>query len=220
MNALAAGSNYQALVCVFLAGGNDGHNTVIPIATAQQNYSLYQTGRQDLALAQNTLLPIAVGSDTYGLHPQMPEIQSLYNAKRAAILANVGMLVSPTNRSSYLAANGGPAVPASLFSHSDQTSQWQTSIPNGLASTGWGGRMADQMQSLNTGAQFPTTTSVSGCGLFCTGQATLPPHRFRPAGPVQLAGILNNPNRAQAMQWISCSRSTTEFNWSKPETES
>jgi len=201
MNALAAGSNYQALVCVFLAGGNDGHNTVIPITTAQQNYSLYQAGRQDLALAQNTLLPIAVGSDTYGLHPQMPEIQSLYNAKRAAILSNVGMLVSPTNRTSYLAANGGPAVPASLFSHSDQTSQWQTSIPNGLASTGWGGRMADQVQSLNTGAQFPTTTSISGCGLFCTGQATLPAS-VPSTGPVQLTGILNNPNRAQAMQQL------------------
>ena len=70
MNALAAPApGYQALVCIFLSGGNDGHNTIIPITTAQQSYSLYAQGRQGLALAQGTLLPIANGSDTYGLHP-------------------------------------------------------------------------------------------------------------------------------------------------------
>src|ERR1700685_4465703 len=68
MNALAAGSpGYQALVCVFLLGGNDGHNTVIPITTAQQNYSLYAQNRGGLALGRGSLLPIANGSDTYGL---------------------------------------------------------------------------------------------------------------------------------------------------------
>jgi uncharacterized protein (DUF1501 family) len=201
MNALASGPNYQALVCIFLSGGNDGHNTVIPITTAAQNYSLYQSGRHGLALPQNSLLPISVGSDTYGLHPKLVEIQSLYNAKRAAILANVGVLVLPTDRTSYLAANGGSSVPASLFSHSDQTGQWQTSIPTGLASTGWGGRVADALQSVNTGAQFPPITSISGCGLFCTGQQTLPAS-VPSTGPVQLTGILNNPNRTQAMQQL------------------
>jgi uncharacterized protein (DUF1501 family) len=64
INALAAGgTGYQALVCIFLAGGNDGHNTVIPISTAQQNYSLYQQGRGALALPQAGLLPISNGSD-------------------------------------------------------------------------------------------------------------------------------------------------------------
>src|SRR5580698_6577880 len=93
LNALAAGANYQALVCVFLAGGNDGHNTVVPMTTAQQNYSLYQQARGGLAIPQGQLLPIANGSDTYGLHPSLPEIQTLYNQKKAAVLANVGMLV-------------------------------------------------------------------------------------------------------------------------------
>src|ERR1039457_4851851 len=94
MNALAAGgSGYQALVCVFLSGGNDGHNTVIPITTAQQNFSVYQNARGALGLAQSSLLPIQNGSDVYGLHPQLPEIQGLYNAGQAAVLANVGMLV-------------------------------------------------------------------------------------------------------------------------------
>src|SRR5580704_6706937 len=78
MNALATtGSGYQALVCVFLLGGNDGHNTVIPIATAQQNYSQYQQNRGGLALSQSSLLPISNETDTYGLHPSLPEIQGL-----------------------------------------------------------------------------------------------------------------------------------------------
>src|SRR6478609_5009920 len=82
MNSFAAGSGYQALVCIFLAGGNDGHNTVVPITTAQQNYNLYQQGRGPLAIAQNALLQIPNGADTYGLHPNLPEIQALYNQGR------------------------------------------------------------------------------------------------------------------------------------------
>ena len=194
INALAAGgSGYQALVCIFLNGGNDGHNTVIPITTAQQNYSLYAQNRGPLALSSASLLPVAVGSDTYGLHPSLVEIQSLYNQKKAAILANVGMLVAPTNRTSYLAANGGASVPAALFSHSDQASQWQTSVPNGLGGTGWGGRMADSLQTANSGAQFPSVTSIQGCGLFCTGQSTLPA-TVPPSGPVQLNAAVTDPN--------------------------
>ena len=139
INALAAtGSGYQALVCIFLSGGNDGHNTVVPLTTAQQNYSLYQQARGPLAIPQATLLPIANGSDTYGLHPSLLEIQSLYSQGKAAVLANVGMLVQPITRAQYLTPNA--VVPAQLFSHSDQTGQWQTAIPTGLGSTGWGGR--------------------------------------------------------------------------------
>jgi uncharacterized protein (DUF1501 family) len=200
MRALAAGgsSGYQALVCVFLTGGNDGHNTVIPITTAQQNYSLYAANRGPLALASNSLLDIPVGSDTYGLHPSLVEIQGLYQQKKAAILANVGMLVKPTTRTSYLAANGGSAVPAALFSHSDQASQWQTSVPTGLGATGWGGRLADAVQSNNAGAQFPTVTSVQGCGLFCTGQNTLPA-TVPPTGPVQLNAAITDANVQSAV---------------------
>src|SRR5271166_6553550 len=131
MNALAqSGSGYLALVCIFLSGGNDGHNTVVPISTAQQSYSLYQQGRGSLAIAQTALLPIANSGDMYGLHPSLPEIQSLYNQGKAAVLANVGMLVQPLTRAQYLSPNA--AVPAQLFSHSDQTGQWQTAIPTGL----------------------------------------------------------------------------------------
>jgi uncharacterized protein (DUF1501 family) len=146
LNSYAAGSGYQALVCIFLAGGNDGHNTVVPITTAKQNYSAYQQARGGLAIAQNTLLPIANGADTYGLHPNMPEVQSLYNQGKAAILANVGMLVQPLTRQLYQ-SNNGSIIPSQLFSHSDQTGQWQTAIPTGLGSTGWGGRITDALFS-------------------------------------------------------------------------
>src|SRR5271157_2762168 len=140
MNALASGgSGYQALVCIYLNGGNDGHNTVIPISTAQQGYALYQQNRGGLALPQSSLLPIFNASDAYGLNPMLPEIQGLYNTGKAAVLANVGMLVKPVNRTLYN-SNNSSILPASLFSHSDQCGQWQSAIPNGIASSGWGGR--------------------------------------------------------------------------------
>lgn len=198
INALAAGGGYQALVCIYLAGGNDGHNTVIPIQTAQQNYGLYQTGRQTLALPQGSLLPIHNGNDVYGLHSKLPEIQALYNAGKAAVLANVGMLVAPLDRNAY---THGAAVPSALFSHSDQSSQWQSAVPTGIASTGWGGRLIDALQSQNAGSTFPPITTTSSCGLFCTGQQNFPAV-VPPAGTPILNGLQGSTSRAQAMQTL------------------
>ena len=79
------------------------------------------------------MLPIANGGDTYGLHPSLVEIQGLYNQGKAAVLANVGMLVQPIDRAAYL-TNNSAHLPSALFSHSDQTNQWQSAIPNGIAS--------------------------------------------------------------------------------------
>jgi uncharacterized protein (DUF1501 family) len=171
--ALPQASGYQALVCIFLGGGNDGHNTVIPVSTALQNYSLYAQGRQGLALAQSSLLTINNGNDVYGLHPSMPEMQGLYNQGTLAVLANVGNLVQPTNRDLYN-TNNLALVPSALFSHSDQTNQWQSAIPTGLATNGWGGRIADLMQSQNSSAVFPAIANHADCGLFCNGQQTFP----------------------------------------------
>ena len=193
INAFAStGSNYQALVCIFMTGGNDGHNTDIPIATAQQGFNLYSSARAGMGLAQGSLLPIFNGNDVYGLHPSLPEIQSLYNAGHAAVLANVGMLVKPITRTDYN-TNNSAILPNALFSHSDQLGQWQTSIPTGLGSTGWGGRMADLMQSSNSGATFPSTTSMSGSSLFLTGQQT-----FAANVPGGSATLLNTVNSARA----------------------
>lgn len=201
MNALASTSApYQALVCIFLAGGNDSNNMVVPITTAQQNYSLYAQGRQSLAIAQASLLPIPNGADTYGLHPLMPEMASLYKAGNAAIMANVGMLVQPTTPATFQ-QNLLAQLPAQLFSHSDQTNQWQAAIPNGTASTGWGGRVEDNLLSqYNAGAGFTPVTATSGCGLFCTGQQT-----FAATVPVGGASLLegaNTPSRLTAVQQL------------------
>jgi uncharacterized protein (DUF1501 family) len=200
LNALAAGSNYQALVCVFLLGGNDGHNTVVPLTTAQQNYSLYQQARGGLAIPQASLLPIANGSDTYGLHPSLVEIQSLYNQGKSAVLANVGMLVQPITRSMYL-GNNGALVPSALFSHSDQSSQWQTGIPSGAGSSGWGGRITDLMQTQNAGAIFPPMTATTGCQLFCTGVETFPAS-VPPTGMSTLNVNLTSTGTGSAMQQL------------------
>ena len=192
INAMAAGgSGYQALVCIFLSGGNDGHNTVVPIATAQQSFSVYQSAQGALGLAPSSLLPIHNGSDVYGLHPSLPEIQGLYNTGVAAVLANVGMLVQPINSAAYQ-TNNSSIVPNALFSHSDQAGQWQSSIPTGLANTGWGGRIADFLQSSNAGATFPAATSTNGSSLFLTGAQT-----FAANVPSGAPSVLNYGNSAR-----------------------
>src|SRR5579872_292788 len=201
MNALAAGTGYQALVCIFLLGGNDGHNTVVPLTTAQQNYSQYQKYRGGLAIAQNSLLPISNGTDSYGLHPSLVEIQGLYNQGKAAVLANVGMLVEPITRALYL-TNNSALVPASLFSHSDQSSQWQTGIPSGTGSSGWGGRITDLLQSQNQGAIFPPMTATNSCQLFCTGVQTFPA-TVPPSGMATLDGLSSSSANAAMQQLLT-----------------
>ena len=177
VNAYAAGNGYQALVCVYLAGGNDGHNMIIPFATSQQSYATYAASRQSLAIPPGSLLQVqAKNGDVYGFNPNMPELRNLFLSGQAAVMANVGMLVNPIiNKQAYNAyPAGSPQVPVNLFSHSDQSSQWQTAQPNGIAASGWGGRLADSLQSINSGAQFPPVVNNGGCGPFCTGVQTLP----------------------------------------------
>ncbi len=179
INALAqstCAADYKALVCVFLFGGNDGNNTVIPQTTATTNpnnsYSVYANVRKGLALSQSSLLPAALpNGDVYGLHPSLTGIANLFGSKNAAIVANVGTLVTPTTRSQYLAP--GASVPSNLFSHLDQQQEWQSSIAKGFRTTGWGGRVADLMQSCNN-PNFPTVLSVGGNTLFATGNQTFP----------------------------------------------
>jgi uncharacterized protein (DUF1501 family) len=205
MNAMASTSApYQALVCIYLSGGNDGHNMVIPInafcpsTNSQQTYNMYAQARAGLAQPQAGLQPIASGSDAYGLHPLMPEIANLYNAGNCAVLANVGMLVQPTSKQLFQSQNLAK-LPAQLFSHSDQTNQWQSAIPNGSASTGWGGRVEDNLLSqYNASANFTPITSTSGCGLFCTGTQTFA--ATVPGGGASLLMGASNPARLNAVQ--------------------
>jgi uncharacterized protein (DUF1501 family) len=193
VNALAQSScpsDYRALVCVFLLGGNDSNNTVIPISTPAGNpgnsYTVYSNVRKGLALAQNAVHAIsAANGDQYALHPSMPELADLYTSNDLAILANVGTLVAPLTKAQYQAA--GATVPSNLFSHSDQQQEWQSSIGQGQASTGWGGRVADLMQSCNS-SNFPMIVSVGGNSLFSTGAQTNPA-TVLPGQPLGLLGF-------------------------------
>ena len=170
LNALAqSGSGYKALVCVFLFGGNDANNTLIPFDTT--GYGKYSTLRGDLALAQNTLLPLT-GAPNFALNPNLPDIQALFDNKNAAFVANVGTLIQPLTRAQYLA---GQARPTNLFSHPDQQLEWQNAAQTALTPTGWAGRIADLLgASYNQGASIPMITSVAGDTLFCNGAATVP----------------------------------------------
>jgi uncharacterized protein (DUF1501 family) len=174
-------ASYQALVCIFLFGGNDANNMLIPTDTAgYANYLKYRVAVANggLALDQSTLLPIASktaqnGQTSFGLHPNLPEVEALFTSGRLAFLANVGPLAQPLTRTQYLAPD--PPVPANLFSHADQQQQWQTLELDGFYKTGWAGRLADNINgSLNSGSLFPPITSVAGSAIFGTGQQTQP----------------------------------------------
>jgi uncharacterized protein (DUF1501 family) len=171
MNAMAQSApDYKALVCVFLFGGNDGNNLIVP---ADAGYQPYATARAGLALPQANLLQIAPASGgLYGLHPRMAGVRTLFQQGKAAVVANVGMLVRPTTPTQYQQRTA--AVPANLFSHSDQQQQWQNAAPNGNASTGWAGRVADAVAPYNSPSTFPTGVSMAGSSLFLAGQMSQP----------------------------------------------
>jgi uncharacterized protein (DUF1501 family) len=184
-------SDYRALVCIFLSGGNDGNNTVIPNHNSGtiSNYTAYFNARnpQGLAIAQASLLPIAVprmSGLTYGLHPglgpQTPAtnivnngIHELWAMGKMAIVTNVGTLVAPMTKTQY--QNGSVPKPFQLFSHSDQVSQFQSGRSDIESFTGWGGRLSDLRTPLdNPNVQIPMITSIAGGQLFTIGQTTLP----------------------------------------------
>jgi uncharacterized protein (DUF1501 family) len=170
LNALAqSSSDYKALVCVFLFGGNDANNTLIPFDIT--GYANYASIRGDLALAQNTLLPLTQAPN-FALNPNLPDVQALFNSGSAAFIANVGTLVQPLTRAEYLA---GQACPTNLFSHPDQQLEWQNAAQSASTQTGWAGRIADSLGTMyNQGASIPMITSVAGDTLFCNGSATSP----------------------------------------------
>jgi uncharacterized protein (DUF1501 family) len=177
LNGLAqTAPGYKALVCIFLYGGNDSNNTLVPFDTSangSNGYTAYSNIRGPLALAANTLLPLgAQANGNYGLHPSLPNTQALFNSGNLAFVTNVGTLLQPTTRAQYQA---GAAAPNNLFSHPDQQLEWQNAAANGSVNTGWAGRIADNLTpTYNPSAQIPLITSVYGDTLFCNGKATSP----------------------------------------------
>jgi uncharacterized protein (DUF1501 family) len=171
LNALAqTTTDYKALVCIFMFGGNDANNMLIPFDT--QGYANYAGIRGPLALPQSSLLQLAP-QPNFALHGSMPEVQSLFNGGQAAFLANVGTLLSPTTGAQY--KSNQIAQPSNLFSHPDQQSEWQNQMQSAAGSSGWAGRIADKMNTqYNPGSLVPMIASLSGNSLFCNGAATSP----------------------------------------------
>jgi uncharacterized protein (DUF1501 family) len=166
----ASANDYKALVCIFLYGGNDTNNMIVPLDTA--GYANYAKTRSYLALPQSRLLPLAVagGAPQYGLHPALPGLQSLWASGNLAVVANVGTLVQPLTKVQYLST--ATAKPESLFSHIDQQHQWQASISDTSSNSGWGGRLSDQLAELNVNSSVPPMISTGGNNLFVTGAAS------------------------------------------------
>lgn len=160
--------DYRALVCIMLGGGNDSYNMLVP--TDNMHYNEYATTRSNQSLAQASLLklnPLTYNEKELGFHPNLPQLKSLYDQGKLAVICNVGTLVQPTTKSAYL---NGNKLPFGLFSHSDQDQQWQTSVPQVNSPTGWGGRLADMVQSANTNQNISMNISLSGKNIFQLGQ--------------------------------------------------
>jgi uncharacterized protein (DUF1501 family) len=198
IDALAQGSDpqYKALVCVFLFGGSDANNVVIPYDDYQSYYNWRpfdnnnpQIAKVPFAIPQDQLLPITPPSTqgvTFGLNPKLGQATApageapagttfttlfdIWNNQNAAIVCNTGPLIQPLSRPDYRA---GLARPYQLFSHSDQQNSWQTSNASGPNSTGWGGLTAENTPG-SGGPSFPAIASISGVTVFSTGQNTQP----------------------------------------------
>jgi uncharacterized protein (DUF1501 family) len=186
LNAFAQSSDYKALVCIFLFGGSDTGNVVIPNddnASSPFAYASYAKARQSsgLAIPQSSLLqinPPSIAGSNFGLHPSLTSatggLYDLWKAGKMAVVCNVGPLVEPTTRDAYI--HGTAHVPVNLFSHSDQQNEWQTSIadPSKVppAGGGWGGRTADK--AIDSTATLPPLTSVAGTPIFCSGNVAQP----------------------------------------------
>jgi uncharacterized protein (DUF1501 family) len=189
--AAAAGNpaDYKALVCVFLYGGNDYGNTLVPVDNT--HYAAYQIIRASIATAQadlagTTLAPSVALPDglRYALAPTLSPLKTLFDAGRLAVQLNVGPLVQPTTLAQYNARS--VPLPPKLFSHNDQQSIWQSDLPEG-ASSGWGGRVGDLVLSGNGGSVF-TCISVTGNAVFLSGQQAVQ-YQISTSGAVAINGI-------------------------------
>ncbi len=168
--ASAAFTDYKALVCIFLHGGNDGYNVVVPSDDAR--YAQYRSARTTLALSQSSLLPLAgasSGAQRYGLHASMPELADLFDDGRLAFVANVGPLLAPTSKADVQARRN---LPPRLYSHNDQQDSWVSCEPDASRRIGWGGRLADLLASANANTRLPMNISLSGNNLFQSGLST------------------------------------------------
>jgi uncharacterized protein (DUF1501 family) len=183
--------DYKALVCIFMFGGNDSYNMVVPRSGAE--YNVYAASRQNLAIDQNDLLainPITPDGAQYGLHPSMPGLQSLFESNRVAVVSNVGPLIEPTTKDQFY--NQSVALPPQLFSHNDQQDQWHSLKGDAQSKTGWAGRVADLIRTNVAGQQMATNSSLFGNSLFQSADETIA-YVMGPAGPIPFEGFSGAP---------------------------
>src|SRR6266567_1579028 len=200
MNAAVAQTgitDYKALVCIFLAGGNDSNNLVIPTITSDyNNYASIRT--PVLAIPSANILkldglnaPLNPDGHEYGLHPCCQELKNLFaldanGRRKLAILFNTGSLAYPLTKSQY---QSYPSKrPPQLFSHADQVTQWQTSLPDQPPATGWGGRCADLLNAVQPGAPVSLSVTLSGANTFEVGNA-VSQYSVSTSGAIALSGV-------------------------------
>jgi uncharacterized protein (DUF1501 family) len=187
--AAATASDYKALVCVFLYGGNDYANTLIPYDVL--GYNSYNSFRSNIALDRTTLAPTLLSPAValpngaqFALAPGLAPLVPIFNASQMAVVLNVGTMIQPTSKAQYT-ANSVP-LPPKLFSHNDQQSFWQASSPEG-ATSGWGGRMGDLFAAGNGQSTF-TCISVSGNAVYLSGKSAVQ-YQVSTSGSVPVSGI-------------------------------
>lgn len=186
-------SDYKALVCLFLVGGNDSFNLLIPSDAAR--YSTYSTSRSGgpplgMAIDKTTLIPVHPttldnAGDTYGLHPSCPELATIFEAGKLAFVVNAGTLLQPTDKALY--QTPGTPLPPQLFSHADQQGQWQYGQAAQNGTVGWAGLAADRLSVLNPGMTIPMSISLNGQNRLQAGQ-TVQPYTVTSSGPAGLSG--------------------------------
>lgn len=180
------GGDYKALVCLLLSGGNDSYNMLIPRGNAE--YAEYAAVRSDLAIPQDEILPInpdVTDGREYGLHPSLTGIRGIFEQGNAAFISNVGTLVEPTTKNGV--QGGTTKLPLGLLSHSDQVMHWQTAFPQDRSNTGWGGKMADIMKSMNDDTGVSMNISLGGNNLFQRGD-TVTEYAINQDGGVAIFG--------------------------------
>ncbi len=221
LNAQAADtSGYRALVCVFLFGGMDCHDTILPYDPA--SYEEFSATRESLMMSyrslptgstreRNKLLPLDLkanrfGSRRFALPPELGQLHSLFERGSAAVVGNVGPLVKPINRDDYLANKS--LRPRRLFSHNDQQSTWLAFEPEGSAATGWGGSFGDALAGANSNPAF-SQISLSGNSIFLTGNTVspyqigtdgIPGIRAIDSAPAAVSGLLRNHFAAEGVE--------------------
>lgn len=184
------GGDYKALVCLMLSGGNDSFNMLMP--KGNNEYNEYATTRSNLAIPQNDILQINPNTSDgriFGLHPELGDMRQMFETGNLAFLSNVGTLIEPSTKTDI--KSNAVKTPLGLFSHSDQSQQWQTGNPGERSNIGWGGKIADLVQSMNSNNEISMNISLRGTNIFQRGDQ-ITPYTIKNSGSVGINGYGGN----------------------------